>query len=85
MRRRRGWRAQQRLYNHMSREIAEAARRATEGEGSSVWVMGRTFETLVFRSDDDANGFMARNANWGVLCVDGRDVHLARMDDRGSA
>lgn len=49
---------------------------------SSTTLYGRTFNTVVFTDVDKANEFMENN-NYGVLKVEGEEIHLAKMDDEG--
>lgn len=49
---------------------------------SSTTLYGRTFNTVVFTSAKEANEFMENN-EYGVLKVEGEEIHLARMEDEG--
>ena len=50
---------------------------------SSVEVYGRVFNTVLFRDENQANAFMGDHKEYGILCVEGDDIHLAKMEDKG--
>lgn len=50
---------------------------------STLKVSGKTFKTVTFKSVDEANKFMEKNEQWGVIGEKNGVIHVANLEDDG--
>ena len=50
---------------------------------STLKVSGKTFKTVTFKSVDEANKFMEKNEDWGVIGEKNGVIHVANLEDDG--
>lgn len=50
---------------------------------STLKVGGKTFKTVTFKSVDEANKFMEKNEDWGVIGEKNGVIHVANLEDDG--
>ncbi len=50
---------------------------------STLKVSGKTFKTVTFKTVDEANKFMEKNEDWGVIGEKNGVIHVANLEDDG--
>lgn len=50
---------------------------------ATLKVDGKTFKTVTFKSVDEANKFMEKNEQWGVIGEKNGVIHVANLEDDG--
>lgn len=50
---------------------------------STLKVDGKTFKTVTFKSVTEANKFMEKNEDWGVIGEKNGVIHVANLEDDG--
>lgn len=50
---------------------------------ATLKVDGKTFKTVTFKSVDEANKFMEKNEDWGVIGEKNGVIHVANLEDDG--
>ena len=50
---------------------------------STLKVSGKTFKTVTFKTVGEANKFMEKNEDWGVIGEKNGVIHVANLEDDG--